>query len=62
MECFLDTNIPLAYVFSIEPNHKKANYIFNEYDKLFWSKLVLNEFNNRFNIKYQHISYFPKCG
>lgn len=55
---FYDTNIPLAYVFSIEPNHKKSKYIFNEYDEVYWSQIVKIEFNNRFDKKFQSLIEF----
>lgn len=51
MDSFLDTNIPLAYVFSIEPNNTIAKKIFGEYDKYFWSDNVRVEFDHRFNQK-----------
>ena len=48
MDSFLDTNIPLAYVFSIEPMNTIAKKIFQHYDKTFWSDNVRIEFNHRF--------------
>ena len=49
MDSFLDTNISLAYVFSIEPKNTNAKKIFKLYDKYFWSKNVRQEFEHRFD-------------
>lgn len=58
MDSFLDTNIPLAYVFSIEPMNTIAEKIFQHYDKTFWSDNVRIEFNHRFNQKQTTLSSF----
>ena len=58
MDSFLDTNVPLAYVFSIEPMNTIAKKIFEEYDKYFWSNNVRIEFSHRFNQKQTTLSSF----
>ena len=51
MDSFLDTNVHLAYVFSIEPMNIIAKKIFRLYDKYFWSNYVRQEFEHWFNQK-----------
>ena len=58
MDSFLDTNVPLAYVFSIEPKNTIAKKIFKLYDKYFWSNNVRQEFEHRFNQKQTTLSSF----
>ncbi len=58
MNSFLDTNVPLAYVFSIEPMNTIAKKIFSMYDKYFWSNNVRIEFDHRFNQKQTTLSSF----
>lgn len=58
MDSFLDTNVPLAYVFSIEPRNTLAENIFDLYDKCFWSNNVRQEFEHRFNQKLTILSLF----
>ena len=58
MDSFLDTNIPLAYVFSIEPNNTIAEKIFERYEKYFWSDNVRIEFDHRFDQKQTALSSF----
>lgn len=58
MDSFLDTNVPLAYVFSIEPMNTIAKKIFEEYDKYVWSNNVRIEFSHRFNQKQTTLSSF----
>lgn len=38
----------------------KSRRVFNEYDELFWSKFVQNEFNHRFFIKQKNLRSFFK--
>lgn len=58
MDSFLDTNVPLAYVFSIEPRNTIAKKIFEIYDKNFWSDNVRIEFEHRFDQKQTTLSSF----
>ena len=58
MDSFLDTNVPLAYVFSIEPKNTIAKKIFKLYDKYFWSNNVRQEFEHRFNQKHTTLFSF----
>ena len=58
MDSFLDTNIPLAFVFAIEPSNTIAKIIFKIYDKYFWSDNVKIEFDHRFNQKQTTLSSF----
>lgn len=58
MDSFLDTNVPLAYVFSIEPKNTIAKKIFKLYDKYFWSNNVRQEFEHRFDQKQTTLSSF----
>ena len=58
MDSFLDTNVPLAYVFAIEPRNTIAKKIFGQYDKFFWSDNVRSEFDHRFNQKQTTLSSF----
>lgn len=58
MISFVDTNIPIAYVFSIDPHNKRAIKIYKTYDKIYWSKRVYDEFNNRCNEKLENLLEF----
>ena len=58
MDSFLDTNVPLTYVFSIEPKNTIAKKIFKLYNKYFWSNNVRQEFEHRFDQKQTTLSSF----
>lgn len=47
MDSFVDTNIPIAYVFSIDPHNKRAISVYENYDNIFWSNKVYMEFSDR---------------
>ena len=40
MNSFVDTNVSIAYIFSIDPLNNKSMSVFREYDDIYWSKLV----------------------
>ena len=40
MNSFVDTNVSIAYMFSIDPLNNKSMSVFKEYTHIFWSKLV----------------------
>ena len=45
MNSFVDTNVAIAYIFSIDPLNNKSMAVFREYDNIYWSKFVKREFN-----------------
>jgi len=51
MNSFVDTNVSIAYVFSIDPLNNKSVSVFKEYEYIFWSKLVKNECEQVFKNK-----------
>ncbi len=51
MNSFIDTNVAIAYIFSIDPLNIKSMSVFREYDDIYWSKLVKRECNKVFKIK-----------
>ena len=57
---FVDTNIVIAYVFLLEPKNKIAEYILTqEYDNIYCSDNVFNEFNDRsFEKKENLLSFY----
>ena len=60
MNSFTDTNVPIAYIFSIDPLNNKSMAVFREYDKIFWSKLVKKECNKVFKNKRKVLVKFYK--
>lgn len=58
MDTFLDTNVPIAYLFLFEPSNSYSEKIFEEYDDIYWSSNVINEFNNRVSEKQEYILEF----
>ena len=58
MDSFLDTNVPLAYVFSIEPINITDSNVLKTYDKYYWSDNVRIEFDYRFDQKQTTLSSF----
>ena len=51
MNSFVDTNVSIAYIFSIDPLNNKSMAVFREYDNIYWSKLVKSECGNVFKSK-----------
>ena len=43
MNSFVDTNVAISYMFSIDPLNNKSVAVFREYDDIFWSNLVKSE-------------------
>lgn len=43
MNSFVDTNVAISYIFSIDPLNNKSMAVFREYDDIFWSNLVKSE-------------------
>lgn len=43
MNSFVDTNVAISYMFSIDPLNNKSMAVFREYDDIFWSNLVKSE-------------------
>lgn len=60
MNCFADTNVSIAYIFSIDPLNNKSMAIFREYDNIFWSKLVKRECKKVFKNKRKILVKFFK--
>ena len=58
MISFVDTNVPIAYIFSLDPLNHKSLTVFKEYDKIYWSKLVKNEYENVFKDKKRSLIMF----
>ena len=51
MNAFVDTNVPIAYTFLIDPLNFKSISVFNKYENIYWSKCVKLEFNDVFRKK-----------
>jgi predicted nucleic acid-binding protein len=60
MNSFVDTNVSIAYIFSIDPLNNKSLAVFREYDNIFWSKLVKNECKAVFKNKRKILVKFYK--
>ena len=62
MKSFNDTNVSIAYVFLFEPQNEIAKHIIcKEYDEVYWSSNVVNEFQNRVVEKKDYLlSFFDK--
>ena len=58
MNAFLDTNVPIAYVFQFNSHHVKSKEIVKVYSQLFWSNFVKKEFEKRFSEKHEDLSLF----
>ena len=54
-KAFGDTCIFIAITFLINSHYTRAKNVFNTYDEIFWSINVKNEFNNRFDEKYDKL-------
>ena len=44
MNSFVDTNVPIGFMFSIDPLNNKSISAFREYDNIFWSNCVKKEY------------------
>ncbi|MCR5027226.1 MAG: hypothetical protein K6A34_07285 [Methanobrevibacter sp.] len=51
MNSFVDTNVSIGFMFSIDPLNNKAISVFNEYGDIFWSNCVKKECKKVFNDK-----------
>lgn len=60
MNSFVDTNVSIAYMFSIDPLNNKSMSVFKEYECIFWSKLVKNECKQVFKNKRKILVKFYK--
>lgn len=60
MNSFADTNVSIAYVFSIDPLNNKSKAVFKEYDTIYWSKIVKTEFKKVFKNKRKILLKFYK--
>ena len=61
MKAFNDTNVSIAYVFLFEVHNTIAKHIFQEYDDLYWSSRVFDEFLDRVGEKQDHLlSFYEK--
>lgn len=60
MNSFVDTNVSIAYIFSIDPLNNKSISVFGEYDDIYWSKLVKSEFKDVFKSKRKILVNFYK--
>lgn len=59
MKAFNDTNVPVAYVFLFEPQCVIANHIIcEEYDEVYWSENVVDEFQDRVTEKKNNLIRF----
>ena len=59
MKAFNDTNVPIAYVFLFEPQCVMARHIIcDEYDEVYWSENVVDEFQNRVGEKQENLLRF----
>ena len=60
MNSFVDTNVSIAYIFSIDPLNNKSMVVFSEYDNIYLSKLVKNECKKVFKNKRKILVKFYK--
>ena len=60
MHSFVDTNVSIAFMFSIDPFNNKARSIFREYKHIFWSKCVKDESEKVFKNKQKLLIRFFK--
>ena len=60
MNSFVDTNVSIAYIFSINPLNNKSMAVFRGYDNIYWSELVKNECKNVFKNKRKILVKFYK--
>ncbi|WP_405289734.1 hypothetical protein [Methanobrevibacter sp.] len=60
MNSFVDTNVSIAYIFSIDPLNNKSMSVFREYDDIYWSKLVKDECKKVFKSKRKILVNFYK--
>lgn len=60
MNSFVDTNVSIGFIFSIDPLNNKSISVFNEYDNIFWSKCVKKESVKVFKNKRQILTKFFK--
>jgi len=60
MNSFVDTNVSIAYMFSIDPLNNKSISVFSEYEYIFWSKLVKKECKQVFKNKKKILVRFYK--
>lgn len=51
VNAFVDTNVPIAYTFLIDPFNYKSISVFKKYKNIYWSKCVKTEFNKLFRKK-----------
>lgn len=59
MKAFNDTNVPVAYVFLFEPQCVMARHIIcDEYDEVYWSENVVDEFQDRVGEKQVNLLRF----
>ena len=58
MNCFVDTNVPIAFIFRIDPFNHKSNSVFRCYDSIFWSEFVKCECEKAFNKKLNILTRF----
>ena len=60
MNSFVDTNVSIAYIFSIDPLNNKSMKVFREYNNIYWSEHVKNEYKKVFNNKRKILVKFYK--
>lgn len=60
MNSFVDTNVSIAFIFSIDPLNNKSMAVFREYDNIYWSKLVKKEYKKVFKNKRKILVKFYK--
>ena len=60
MNSFVDTNVSIAFIFSIDPLNNKSMSVFREYDDIYWSKLVKSECKDVFKSKRKILVNFYK--
>lgn len=60
LNSFVDTNVSIAYIFSIDPLNNKSLAVFRQYNKIYWSKIVKNECKKVFKNKRKILVNFYK--
>lgn len=60
MDSFVDTNVAIAYSFSLDPLNFKSNRVFKKYNTIYWSNTVENEYKKVFKNKLKLLKEYFK--
>lgn len=60
MDSFVDTNVAIAYSFSLDPLNINSNRVFKKYNQIYWSNTVENEYKKVFKNKFKLLKKYFK--